>query len=494
MNFELGSRFASALQLFVNNHTPPENAAIDQKQSRRRNNPHLLQVLLDIDETLHPHDLTAMRILYVQSVTPGNVVNLTILVNQVLLLVAPNVNTRDTFMSQTRKSVREQEGEESKDWKDMCMSLILKPECRTYKRRHAHRRLVEKNANQMMVNFEDIQKAIMLMNSGNDIIQQITLLQLCCGARMIEVLRVSTFSSIPNNEHHILVKGTAKSREVKTFVRPLLFLTPKRFIELANKIQSHVNRECTRLNMKTRAQISRHFNKTVNDTLRGIIPGFTSHRCRELYANLSWNLLCPSHVSLTKWICDVLGHDPEFLASALHYQGIRVTGLPDYIHKQMEVTPQIQLNDLVTLKAANNASVSLERHNVLRDGQSQSYLDQRVRQLKQKDIPVTNINLRRLGFGGSTIQTYRQQQRNLKRSRDESVEYVQVKDRDGSWHPIAKKPKLRDGRTLQRIGEIRYQLCCHNIEPTNRVLRSLGISARSLKQFRLENEDTIDPK
>ena len=491
MNPELGARFANALQRFVDSHVPIELNADSRITQRRKCNPQLLKLLTEIDSTLHQHDLVAMRTLYVQCVTPANVVNMTSLVNDVLLLVAPNVNTRDTFMSRTRTDVREKEGQDSQGRKDMCMSLILKPEWRRYKRRQAQLRLVEKNTSQIVVNFDDVQKAVTLMNSGTEMTGYISLLQLCCGARLIEVLHVSTFSLIPDDDTHVMVKGTAKSRTMKTFRRPLLFLKPKRFMQLVSTVQAHVAGECRRLNLLSRDQISKHFNKSVNNDLRGILSGFTSHRCRELYANASWSLRAPANISLTMWICKVLGHDPEFLNSALHYQGIHVYGMPNRVDCEPPVPPQVR-SDPVTLLSTTKDIVSLERHNLLRDGQAQAYLDRRILEMQKKHVPITNANLRHLGFGGSTIQSYRQRQRSLKRSRDDRLEYVQVKDRDGALHPIAKKPKLRDGRTIQRIAEIHYELCSHNIEPTDRVMRSLGISARSLQQFRRQRDDAVD--
>jgi hypothetical protein len=369
----------------------------------------------------------------------------------------------------------------------------LKPESRLYKRRLAQSRLVAKNANQMTINFDDVQKAVKVMNAGSDLFQHIGLLQLSCGARIVEVLHVSEFATIPDNKHRILVVGTAKSRVVKTFTRPLLFLDSTRFMELVDVVQTHVAGECSRLNLTTRNQISKHYNTRVNNTLRGILSGVTSHRCRELYANMSFNLLAPSNVSLTKWICDVLGHNPDFLTSALHYQGIDVQGMPDRVATETPVTAHTQ-SDPVVLSTTTREAVSLERHHVLRDGQAQSYIDRRVLEMQSKDVPVTDVNLRRLGFGGSTIQTYRQRQRTLKRTRDETVDYVLLKDRNGGLHPVAKKPKLRDGQTLHRVGLKVCELQSLNIEPTNRTLRSLEISARTLKLFRRGGDSTVDSR
>jgi hypothetical protein len=398
-------------------------------------------------------------------------------------------------MSATRKQVCEREGEESIEWKEMCRSLILKPESRLYKRRLAQSRLVAKNANQMTIHFDDVQKAVKVMNADSDLFHHIGLLQLSCGARIVEVLHVSEFAAIPDDKHRIQVVGTAKSRVVKTFTRPLLFLDSTRFMELVDVVQTPVAGECSRLTLTTRDQISKHYNTRVNDTLKGIIPGVTSHRCRELYANMSYNLLAPSNVSLTKWICDVLGHNPDFLASALHYQGVDVQGMPDRVvtEPSPSVTAHTQ-SDPVALSTATHGVASLERHHVLRDGQAQSYMDKRVLEMQRKNVPVTDANLRRLGFGGSTIQTYRQRQRTLKRTRDETVDYVLLKDRDGGLHPVAKKPKLRDGQTLHRVGLKVCELQSLNIEPTNRTLRSLDISARTLKLFRRGGDSTVDSR
>jgi hypothetical protein len=265
MNPDAVAQFASTLTSFVNTHVPTTHDATGGATSipRRRCNTELLKRLLTIDPTLHPHDLTAMQTLLVRTVCPQNVTCLTMLVNQVLLLVAPNVHTRDTFMSATRKRVRTRVGEHSAVWHDMCRSLILQPKSRLCKRRLAHSRLVDKNANQMSVNFDDVHTAVKLMNSGTDLMQHIGLLQLCCGARLVEILHVSQFSAIPDHQHRILLVGTAKSRTVKTFTRPLLFLDSTRFMELVNSVQTHVAGVCRRLNLTTRDQISKHFNKSL---------------------------------------------------------------------------------------------------------------------------------------------------------------------------------------------------------------------------------------
>jgi hypothetical protein len=183
----------------------------------------------------------------------------------------------------------------------------------------------------------------------------------------------------------------------------------------------------------------------------------------------------------------VLGHDFESLTSALHYQSLAISNIPRRVGQRalggnVEMVAY-QENDVVNLQNANGDTVTVIRHRMLRDGNCWNRCVGKVKELVGHSIPLTTKNLTTVGFGANLIVRYRQAQRSQKRKRDECVDFATLTDRAGRPHLVATKPTLRDGNNDTRIAAIMNELVSLGIEPTQRKLRKLRISARSLTLF-----------
>ena len=93
-----------------------------------------------------------------------------------------------------------------------------------------------------------------------------------------------------------------------------------------------------------------------------------------------------------------------------------------------------------------------------------------VQALQAHGVVATQANLRSLGFSPGTIARHRRG--------DTAIKRITLLDRDGHAHEIAVKPRIRDRHTIQRTVAKIEELKRHNIEPTVKTLRRLGISNR----------------
>jgi hypothetical protein len=360
---------------------------------------------------------------------------------------------------------------------------------------------MRKNTHPLEVAFSDLRRAVEHLNNDvENVYAQIALVGFCVGSRLIETLNVSTFSRVPESDDTIRVTYVAKTDEFREVVRPVLFLTTTQLLERVRVIRRHVLLSCRRNTTPDRAALTSTYNQRVNAALKKVLPPFTSHRCREAYANLSWHFRSGSE-SLTAWIATVLAHKLGHMTSALHYQGIRFTGLDLAVdctlpahhtclstleQRTTSSTPQAA-RDSVSLQDASGQTHQFERHT--RSNRmgvpAADTLATRERELESANVDASTTNLQRIGFGWSTIQQHR------KRKRDaEATQFVELPDRNAKRHKVARNPNKKDGQTVQRLEQSINFLDDHDIRPTKAVLAQLGYSSRTMQQLRIQRRDT----
>ena len=109
----------------------------------------------------------------------------------------------------------------------------------------------------------------------------------------------------------------------------------------------------------------------------------------------------------------------------------------------------------------------------------------RERELETANVEPSTANLQRIGFGWSTIQQHR------KRKRDaEATQFVELPDRRGKRHKVARNPNKKDRRTVHRLEQTINFLDDHDIRSTKAVLAQLGYSSRTMQQLRIQRRDT----
>ena len=113
----------------------------------------------------------------------------------------------------------------------------------------------------------------------------------------------------------------------------------------------------------------------------------------------------------------------------------------DIDNYQLISVPEDESKEMIEFGNLNGNKVYLERHRLMKDGNNQVYLSQRIEDLKLKHVPPTKKNLMLLGFSSHSIIKYRHVQRTHKRKREETITYVPLVDIHGNRHYIEPKPK-----------------------------------------------------
>jgi hypothetical protein len=406
----------------------------------------------------------------------------------------PNLRTLDKFMTNVRKQVRAHliANDDEKSWHVVKWIVKIRPAQRfRLKQMQADQRM-HKNTHPLTVAYSDLRHAVQCLNNDVDnVFAQIALVGFCVGSRLIETLNVSTFSEVVGSDDTIRVTYVAKTDDFREVVRPVLFLTAAQLLERIRTIRRHVMLSCRRNQTPDRAGLTSIYNQRVNAALKKVLPPFTSHRCREAYANLSWHFQSPTdRMSLTAWIANVLAHKLGHMTSALHYQGIRFTGLDGVGQSLLEQSAppaSTANNETVELPDSNGQTCQFERHTRgnLRGTPAADMLAKRELELASASVAPSTANLQRLGFGWSTIQQHR------KRKRDaDAAQFVELADARGKRHKVARNPNKRDGQTVQRLQQTIHDLDDYGIPSTKVVLAQLGFSSRTMQQVRIQRRET----
>lgn len=180
-----------------------------------------------------------------------------------------------------------------------------------------------------------------LIESKDDFIDKLLLVQLSTGARFIEVCKVSEFllpvedlhyPDVPSMEQRISIRGVAKAqkfnadgKEITTkrmiLPKPVLFMTPADVIKTINACRTQILSLCNKKKGGPKASSLHAFS---NDFVTTVIikmalkrlksfdlTGETAvgtHLLRKLYASLSYTVYAPKNMTKVAWIKEVLGH------------------------------------------------------------------------------------------------------------------------------------------------------------------------------------------
>jgi hypothetical protein len=280
------------------------------------------------------------------------------------------------------------------------------------------------------------------------------------------------------------VVGVAKTTDHREINRPLLFVSIDELLTRVKFVRQHVAKERVCHNIRAASDITVVYNTKVNALLKTVLPTFTSHRCRELYANVTYHF-SDGGSSRTAWISRVLCHKPGIMSCAHHYTGMNILGLPPKCSDLFVDVARIERVDNeqphVVLEDAAGQAQSFARHVPKEHAlpASEVILVHENGMVNRNTVP-TPERLMAVGFGRRTVDAHRKRKRNV----DESVLVAMIADRTGKLHRIERNSKKRDGKVLQRLLLATRELKGNGIDVTDRTLRRLGFSARTLVAWR----------
>ena len=152
----------------------------------------------------------------------------------------------------------------------------------------------------------------------NDTIDQIILLQLCTGRRLIEVLKVCDMPKLVDDKLKFTCLAKTKGTEFKV---PYFHLEYPEIISIWEKLRTDIK---DTVEGKNNSEVSLLFNARVNDRVKGLFDKTTSsHFLRKVW--VAWALtLKPKRVAAVVYVNQILGHKEGFLDSASNYMTVQI--------------------------------------------------------------------------------------------------------------------------------------------------------------------------
>lgn len=303
-----------------------------------------------------------------------------------------------------------------------------------------------KNKDKRQIEFTDVYDAMDKAAASDKWSDQAVAVELATGARIGEVLLISTFEALPKQPGYIRQRHLSKQKDnadKREYIdKPVLHLSVGQVLELVAKIRHSLRKEIDEVERgeKKAYDVSQSKNATVNRSIDRLIPDIdpvtkknlnTSHTLRKMYANLAYALLADkSKWSEQSFYSHVLGHSN--LSTAKSYSTIQVdvpkikhervsTEIADVkadtninkvdineLSKQMQAL-QVQINRAI--KEEKRAPVitmisDVPRNEIKRDGNGYDRLLETVQVMKSKGIDINRQNIRSLGYGSALVTRY----------------------------------------------------------------------------------------
>lgn len=275
--------------------------------------------------------------------------------------------------------------------------------------------LERKNAKQTVISFEFVGRVIEQVRQCISFADKVIFLQLACGARKIELLdeNTSKFRAVENQRRLIEQVGFAKkhaSSEVSSIIKPLLWVDSWNFLECLEEIRLEVrSRE-----KEEKRDIAKSFSTQLEKRCKFLWPqhvgnGYATgtHLNRAIYANVAYRFRKTAGESLTHFIKHQLGHDS--MGSAANYMNVAIAFSEDESLLN-EALWQEGDSDLrgVNFETAKGGNAMLPYPAIRQLSKEQRFkeLDGYSDVMSLRDIPVTRVNLMRLGFQSSLIKEW----------------------------------------------------------------------------------------
>lgn len=195
-----------------------------------------------------------------------------------------------------------------------------------------------KNKNTHVVKHSEILSMIKESLESDNIFKRSLALLIASGCRPIEFFNRSEFEVAETPSGWLLQHGIAKKRgndPIKTVLKPLILITPQKFIEEWTSIKTQLAERYKSLKSATikTDKLSASISKNINEVAKVVFKQFetdteepTAYDSRALYANLSFELygrgkqsIVGNAPTLDVWVSEVLGHKAGTQDTSKHY-------------------------------------------------------------------------------------------------------------------------------------------------------------------------------
>ena len=247
------------------------------------------------------------------------------LINNYADSTIPSLNSKVALQSYVRCLVRDRYGAGDKHHKYLKAHFSMTPEESKGRQIEADAKVEENNMNQAVVPVAAVDNLVKFLKEilikKWDIIAALMLAEICCGARLIELLSDKFTYTASAKEGWIVQSDVAKNKTgvIRPVTKPIIFLTVPAFLELIGTIRSKMTTKPNDTNVTLSNRYSKRIAAKIK-TMR-ILGLSSSHDLRRIYANYSYSLF-GAGMSLQVYLKRALGHD-NFSAAA-NYSTVRV--------------------------------------------------------------------------------------------------------------------------------------------------------------------------
>ena len=322
----------------------------------------------------------------------------------VLNILLPSIATSHLskgFFHDMRIAVSKKYGDGSVEHKKTIEKMKLPKAVYDQIRKDYNERTIAKNHDKRQFDGNRIKTIVeQLYKSEYLPIDQLILLQLASGARIGELIYASDFKRSPK-EQFIKQSGILKSKDKRDVIKPILYMTVDRFIDIFERVRTILNKEYTQ---KGR-ELSQHLNTAINTRIKNLFnrQDIRSHDLRRIYSDVSYKLFADhSTVSQQAYVAMVCGHDPNDIDIAKSYSTVNVNNVD--VLRGLKLGPEIE---------AENADANADRENVnteiphndktKRDGRQRERMKDTMIAMKQNKMKVTARVLKEYGYSSRVI-------------------------------------------------------------------------------------------
>lgn len=344
----------------------------------------------------------------------------------------PNRATLASISTSWRKPLKAMYGENSEIYVESIYKLGITRE-ESIKMKTDYKKSVRKSVRESdkapKFTLEEVYHAIDKSAVSDNPLDNIIAVQLACGSRLIEVIKISDF--VPAEDPTMIqIEKVAKDKgddvEERVFLRPVIRISAEKVIEMVEKIRSMHNFQQMSNSVATSKVIS-GVNKGIKQYFKQDI---TSHKCRYLYASVAWQLYGKG-VPQAEYIRALYGHRSAdttltYLQYVVHVPGFKLP--EDLLTKVDEL--QIDTAAIKKEQIALKGDVQDIKKNINRDIADRSMIPVRFpefvnpkrlrlstaaklqllreldRSFNDSGQRMTQKDAKRYGFGSSIIQTY----------------------------------------------------------------------------------------
>jgi hypothetical protein len=199
-------------------------------------------------------------------------------------------------------------------------NLTVDQEILTKKNKKSAEVLLNKLTDVQVTDEKKVMDAVEAWKNSDRINDQLLLICLCAGTRLIEAMRVTPIPTKAKTKGWIVIENVAKLNNAKKsiklpFIRPLMFISHKELVDVWSKVREFFDSKKD----KTNEQLANSYNKRINERCRKFFPDLSAHGLRSLYADAAHAKYGTPKVDRGVFINRILGH-VEDSASGNNYK------------------------------------------------------------------------------------------------------------------------------------------------------------------------------